>query len=184
MVAAARPRRPHVLGHEITGEVIEKGRDVEYLECGDLVWPFHVACAAAGPVVRATPRLPSRQRRPRGGAYVMSIWVGGSAAGDYVMVPYADFNLLKFPDKAQAMRKESRPDLPFDILPAGFHAPSRQGRASIDGLRRGAPAVGSRRAPPRKFSRRRRAHRRHEQERLPMEKGRLRPVDLTSRSSG
>jgi threonine dehydrogenase-like Zn-dependent dehydrogenase len=26
-----------VLGHEITGEVIEKGRDVEYLETGDLV---------------------------------------------------------------------------------------------------------------------------------------------------
>jgi D-arabinose 1-dehydrogenase-like Zn-dependent alcohol dehydrogenase len=26
-----------VLGHEITGEVIEKGRDVEYLEIGDLV---------------------------------------------------------------------------------------------------------------------------------------------------
>jgi NADPH:quinone reductase-like Zn-dependent oxidoreductase len=26
-----------VLGHEITGEVIEKGHDVEYLETGDLV---------------------------------------------------------------------------------------------------------------------------------------------------
>ena len=34
-----------VLGHEITGEVIEKGRDVEYLEIGDLVSvPFNVAC--------------------------------------------------------------------------------------------------------------------------------------------
>ena len=33
------------LGHEITGEVIEKGRDVEYLEIGDLVSvPFNVAC--------------------------------------------------------------------------------------------------------------------------------------------
>src|SRR5438552_16164909 len=36
-----------VLGHEITGEVIEKGRDVEYLEIGDLVSvPFNVACGS------------------------------------------------------------------------------------------------------------------------------------------
>src|SRR5260370_12623298 len=34
-----------VLGHEITGEVIEKGPDVEFLEIGDLVsLPFNVAC--------------------------------------------------------------------------------------------------------------------------------------------
>ncbi len=34
-----------VLGHEITGEIIEKGEDVEYLEVGDLVTvPFNVAC--------------------------------------------------------------------------------------------------------------------------------------------
>src|SRR6201989_3286729 len=34
-----------VLGHEITGEVIEKGTGVEFLELGDLVSvPFNVAC--------------------------------------------------------------------------------------------------------------------------------------------
>src|ERR1700674_4766557 len=34
-----------VLGHEITGEVIEKGADVEVLAVGDLVSvPFNVAC--------------------------------------------------------------------------------------------------------------------------------------------
>src|ERR1700738_4644430 len=34
-----------VLGHEITGEVIEKGRDVEDLDIGDLVSvSFHIAC--------------------------------------------------------------------------------------------------------------------------------------------
>ncbi len=34
-----------VLGHEITGEVIEAGRDVETLKVGDLVSvPFNVAC--------------------------------------------------------------------------------------------------------------------------------------------
>lgn len=35
-----------VLGHEITGEVIEVGRDVETLKIGDLVSvPFNVACS-------------------------------------------------------------------------------------------------------------------------------------------
>ncbi len=34
-----------VLGHEITGEIIEKGIDVEMLEVGDIVSvPFNVAC--------------------------------------------------------------------------------------------------------------------------------------------
>src|SRR5713226_6876188 len=34
-----------VLGHEITGEVIEAGRDVEFVKVGDLVSvPFNIAC--------------------------------------------------------------------------------------------------------------------------------------------
>jgi threonine dehydrogenase-like Zn-dependent dehydrogenase len=34
-----------VLGHEITGEIIEAGRDVEFFKVGDLVSvPFNVAC--------------------------------------------------------------------------------------------------------------------------------------------
>ncbi|MEJ7606330.1 MAG: alcohol dehydrogenase catalytic domain-containing protein [Bryobacteraceae bacterium] len=34
-----------VLGHEITGEIVEKGRDVEFLGVGDIVSvPFNIAC--------------------------------------------------------------------------------------------------------------------------------------------
>src|SRR5712664_1285697 len=34
-----------VLGHEITGEIVEIGKDVEYLKVGDIVSvPFNVAC--------------------------------------------------------------------------------------------------------------------------------------------
>src|SRR5213592_5302566 len=34
-----------ILGHEITGEVIERGRDVEFIQQGDLVSvPFNIAC--------------------------------------------------------------------------------------------------------------------------------------------
>jgi glutathione-independent formaldehyde dehydrogenase len=38
-----------------------------------------------------------------------------------VLVPYADFNLLKFPDKAQALSKIRDLTMLSDILPTGFH---------------------------------------------------------------
>src|ERR1700721_4876623 len=37
------------------------------------------------------------------------------------MVPYADFNLIPFPDKAQAMAKIKDLTMLTDILPTGFH---------------------------------------------------------------
>ncbi|MGH2703047.1 MAG: zinc-binding dehydrogenase, partial [Actinomycetota bacterium] len=49
----------------------------------------------------------------------MGGWVGGQA--EYVMVPYADFNLLKFPDKDQAMEKIRDLTMLSDIFPTGFH---------------------------------------------------------------
>src|SRR5258707_8251523 len=49
----------------------------------------------------------------------MGGWVGGQA--EYVMVPYADFNLLKFPDKAKAMSKIKDLTLLSDIFPTGYH---------------------------------------------------------------
>ena len=71
-----------ILGHEITGEIIEKGSDVEMLEVGDLVSvPFNI--------VRSVPELPRRRtgicltvnpaRQVRRTA--TSIWAVGSAAG-------------------------------------------------------------------------------------------------------
>jgi glutathione-independent formaldehyde dehydrogenase len=113
-----------VLGHEITGEVIEKGKDVEFLEIGDLVSvPFNVACGRCrtcreghtGVCVTVNPGR-------AGGAYGyvdMGGWVGGQA--DYVLVPYADFNLLKFPNKARALEKIRDLTMLSDILPTGFH---------------------------------------------------------------
>ncbi len=113
-----------VLGHEITGEIIEKGRDVEYLDVGDLVSvPFNVACGRCRTCREQQTGVclnvnPSRA----GGAYGyvdMGGWVGGQA--EYVMVPYADFNLLKFPDKDQAREKIRDLTMLSDILPTGFH---------------------------------------------------------------
>src|ERR1700742_1292957 len=113
-----------VLGHEITGEVIEAGSDVEFIKVGDLVSvPFNIACGrcrnckerATGICLNVNPARP-------GAAYGyvdMGGWVGGQA--EYVMVPYADFNLLKFPDKAQAMEKIKDLTCLSDILPTGYH---------------------------------------------------------------
>jgi len=49
--------------------------------------------------------------------------MGGRIASqaEYFMVPYADFNLLKFPDKAQALQKMRDLTCITDILPTGFH---------------------------------------------------------------
>ena len=103
---------------------MEAGRDVEFIKVGDLVSvPFNIACGrcrnckerATGICLNTNPARP-------GAAYGyvdMGGWVGGQA--DFVMVPYADFNLLKFPDKAQAMSKIKDLTCLSDILPTGYH---------------------------------------------------------------
>jgi glutathione-independent formaldehyde dehydrogenase len=55
------------------------------------------------------------------GAYGFNLgnWQGGQA--DYLLVPYADWNLLRFPDKQQAMAKIRDLTLLSDILPTGYH---------------------------------------------------------------
>ncbi|GLK65915.1 formaldehyde dehydrogenase, glutathione-independent [Paracoccus kondratievae] len=119
-----------VLGHEITGEVIEKGADVEMLEVGDIVSvPFNVACGRCrccreGDTGVCLSVNPSRA----GGAYGyvdMGGWIGGQAR--YVMVPYADFNLLKIPDRDRALEKIRDLTMLSDILPTGFHGAVKAG---------------------------------------------------------
>ncbi|MGH2964655.1 MAG: formaldehyde dehydrogenase, glutathione-independent [Solirubrobacterales bacterium] len=113
-----------ILGHEITGEVIETGPGVEFIQVGDLCSvPFNIACGRCrnckegdtGVCLNVNPDRP-------GSAYGyvdMGGWVGGQA--EYVMVPYADWNLLKFPDRDQAMEKILDLTMLSDIFPTGFH---------------------------------------------------------------
>jgi glutathione-independent formaldehyde dehydrogenase len=49
----------------------------------------------------------------------MGGWVGGQA--EYVLVPYADFNLIKFPDKHKALHKIKDLTMLSDIFPTGYH---------------------------------------------------------------
>lgn len=113
-----------VLGHEITGEVIEVGSDVETIRKGDLVSvPFNVACGRCRTCKEQHTGVCETVNPARaGGAYGyvdMGGWIGGQA--EYVMVPYADFNLLRFPDKEQAMTKIRDLTCLSDILPTGYH---------------------------------------------------------------
>lgn len=113
-----------VLGHEITGEVIEIGSDVEMIAVGDIVSvPFNVACGRCRTCKEQQTGVCLTVNPGRaGGAYGyvdMGGWIGGQA--EYVMVPYADFNLLKFPDRDQAMAKILDLTCLTDILPTGFH---------------------------------------------------------------
>jgi glutathione-independent formaldehyde dehydrogenase len=113
-----------VLGHEITGEVVDTGPDVEYIKVGDLCSvPFNISCGRCrnckerntGVCLNVNPDRP-------GSAYGyvdMGGWVGGQA--EYVMVPYADWNLLKFPDRDQAMEKILDLTMLSDIFPTGYH---------------------------------------------------------------
>lgn len=113
-----------ILGHEITGEVVETGRDVEYIKAGDIVSvPFNIACGRCQMCKEGKTGVCLNVNPARPGAaygYVdMGGWVGGQA--EYVMVPYADFNLLKFPDRDQALAKIKALTLLSDIFPTGFH---------------------------------------------------------------
>lgn len=113
-----------VLGHEITGEVVEKGPDVEFIQVGDLCSvPFNISCGRcrnckAGQTGICLNVNPDRPGSAYG--YVdMGGWAGGQA--QYVMVPYADWNLLRFPDRDQAMAKILDLAMLSDIFPTGYH---------------------------------------------------------------
>jgi glutathione-independent formaldehyde dehydrogenase len=112
-----------VLGHEMTGEVIEAGRDVQFIKQGDLCSvPFNVSCGRCRNCKeRHTDVCMNVNPEVDCGAYGFNLggWQGGQT--EYLMVPYADWNLLKFPDKDQAMAKIRDLTLLSDILPTGFH---------------------------------------------------------------
>jgi glutathione-independent formaldehyde dehydrogenase len=121
-----RTTAPHnlVLGHEILGEVIETGPDVEFIKTGDVCSvPFNIACGRCRNCKQGKTGICLNVNPARPGAaygYVdMGGWVGGQA--EYVMVPYADWNLLRFPDKDQAMEKLTDLTMLSDIFPTGFH---------------------------------------------------------------
>ncbi len=119
-----------VLGHEITGEVIEAGRGRRVHQGrrpGSAPRSTSPAGAAGTARKRKTGICLNVNPDAPGAAYGyvdMGGWVGGQA--EYVMVPYADFNLLKFPDKDQAMAKIRDLTCCPTSSPPAITAPSRR----------------------------------------------------------
>src|ERR671912_673752 len=116
-----------VLGHEITGEVLEVGPGVEYVQVGDLCSvPFNISCGRCRNCKEGRTGICLNVNPDRPGSaygYVdMGGWVGGQA--EYVLVPYADWNLLKFPDRDQAMAKILDLTMLSDIFPTGSPRPA------------------------------------------------------------
>src|ERR1700759_2461278 len=114
-----------VMGHENTGEVVEVGSHIQYLKKGDICSvPFNVACGTCRNCKERHTDVCLNANEELGycGAYGFNLggWQGGQA--DYMIVPWADFQLLKFPDKEQAIEKIRDLTLLSDILPTGFHA--------------------------------------------------------------
>jgi glutathione-independent formaldehyde dehydrogenase len=112
------------LGHEITGEVVEKGNDVQFIDVGDICSvPFNIACGRCRNCNERKTGVCLNVNPARAGSaygYVdMGGWLGGQA--EYVMVPFADFNLLKFPDRDQALEKILDLTMLSDIFPTGYH---------------------------------------------------------------
>ncbi|MEU9924322.1 glutathione-independent formaldehyde dehydrogenase [Streptomyces griseoluteus] len=112
-----------VMGHENTGEVIEVGPDVEFLSEGDLVSvPFNVACGRCRNCrARRTDVCETTNPKVDCGAYGFNLGDYDGGQAEYMFVPYADFQLLKFPDKDQAMAKIRELAVLSDILPTAFH---------------------------------------------------------------
>ncbi|MGB3827600.1 MAG: formaldehyde dehydrogenase, glutathione-independent [Ornithinimicrobium sp.] len=113
-----------ILGHEITGQVVEVGPGVEFIKEGDICSvPFNIACGRCRNCKEGKTGICLNVNPDRPGSaygYVdMGGWVGGQA--EYVLVPYADWNLLKFPDNDQAMEKILDLTMLSDIFPTGFH---------------------------------------------------------------
>jgi len=112
------------LGHEITGEVVEVGDDVLFVKEGDICSvPFNIACGRCRMCNEGKTGICLHVNPARAGAaygYVdMGGWLGGQA--DYVMIPFADFNLLKFPDRDAALEKILDLTMLSDIFPTGYH---------------------------------------------------------------
>jgi glutathione-independent formaldehyde dehydrogenase len=113
-----------VLGHEITGEVVDVGPGVEFIKPGDICSvPFNIACGRCRNCKEGKTGICLNVNPDRPGSaygYVdMGGWVGGQA--EYVLVPYADWNLLRFPDRDQALAKILDLTMLSDIFPTGYH---------------------------------------------------------------
>jgi len=112
-----------IFGHENMGEVVEVGKDVNFIKIGDMVCiPFNIGCGYCKNCEKGlTGFCLTMNPGFAGAAYGfagMGPYSGGQA--EYLRVPNADFNCLKLP--ADAKEKENDYVMLSDIFPTGYHA--------------------------------------------------------------
>ena len=111
-----------ILGHEITGEVIETGPGVEFIKKGDFISvPFNIACGRCRMCKEGNTGVCLNVNPAGYGSAYGYVDVGGCGQAEYVLTPYADWNLLKFPDKEQALEKILDLTMLSDVFPTGYH---------------------------------------------------------------
>src|SRR3712207_9368895 len=109
-----------VLGHEITGEIVEKGSDVEFLEVGDIVSvPFNIACGRCRNCKEGKTGICLNVNPDRPGSaygYVdMGGWTGGHAG--LPVVPEAEGDFPEVPDRDSAQGNHRDPADSSGTLP-------------------------------------------------------------------
>lgn len=87
---------PHVMGHELAGEVVEVGPSCTRFEVGDRVTaPFILGCGACDDCASGRATVCERQQ-------VIGFTMWGAFA-EYVAVPHADANLVRLPESLTAV---------------------------------------------------------------------------------
>lgn len=83
---------PHIMGHEMAGEVVETGADCRSFSVGDRVTaPFILSCGACPDCLAGNHTVCDSQD-------VMGFTFWGAFA-EYVKVPHADVNLVRLPER-------------------------------------------------------------------------------------
>jgi glutathione-independent formaldehyde dehydrogenase len=102
------------MGHELTGIVVEAGDAVQFTKVGELVSvAMNTSCGLCDFCkIQQTNHCVNTRHY---------LTTGLGAQADYVLVPWADWNVLKFPDAEKAMDLILDLSLLSDILPTGYH---------------------------------------------------------------
>lgn len=83
---------PHIPGHELAGDVVAVGKDVQRWAVGDRVTvPFVLGCGRCPDCSKGNHQVCPHQYQPG--------FTGWGSFAEYVALPYADVNLVKIPDE-------------------------------------------------------------------------------------
>jgi glutathione-independent formaldehyde dehydrogenase len=116
-----------VFGHEITGQVVEIGTDCVFTKPGDLVSvPFNIGCGRCPECIQGNVMVCRGTNKEAAQCGIYGYIMGGGWSGgqcEYVLVPFADFNLLRFPEQFRDLVCQKWLDLSMlaDAFSTGFH---------------------------------------------------------------